>query len=625
MRKALCMILLAWVNYSYAQENLVTKEIKTKVDEVTVFLDGAQITRNAKIQVGAGTTLVKFTNLSPFIRSKTVKIKSTGDVTVLSVNHSQNHLEKLEKSDELVDLEEKWSRIKKDIELEKAHIEILREETSFLKENKNIGGKNQALNVNDLRLATEFYAQKLTELKLDELKRREKLMELIQNSKDVEAQIKNLSSSNEFVKGEVHVKLESKSSSNSNLVLTYLVNNASWHPSYDIRAINVNKPIDLLYKANVRQDTKVDWNDVKLKFSSANPSTSGIAPELKTYYLDYFSSPPRYDNSINEVSGFVYDSDNLPLPGANVKIKGTTIITTTNFDGFYSISVPDGSNLLEYAFIGFKTQIRPINNEVQNVYLKEDAQRLDEVVVVGYGSENESSVAKALQGRAAGVAIVDEEDVESETIPMVLAENQTSVDFTIDQPYSVKSDNQSFAVDMIRYELEADYQYYCVPKVEKAAFLLARVDNWQKYNLLEGEANIFFENTFIGKTILDTRFSTDTLEISLGQDKNVRVDRKMISDYSSKKMVGTKKEELKHWRISVRNNKSVNIKLLMLDQVPVSRIDEIKVELEQKSNGNLDPKSGEISWNLLIDANDTKDIDLEYSVKYPKSRNLIIE
>jgi hypothetical protein len=623
MKKALCLILLVCVNFSVAQENLNTKEIKSKVDEVTVFLDGAQIRRTKKVQVGTGTTLLKFTNLSPFIRSKTVQIKATGDVTVLGVNHSQNHLEKLEKSTELKELEKKWEELGKEIELEKTYMEVIGEETSFLQENKNIGGKNQALNVNELRSATDFYAQRLTELKLNEITRRERLEELKRDKKDIENQIKNLSSADKFAKGEIHVKIKAKSSVNSTISLTYLVNNAGWNPSYDIRARNVNTPINLSYKANVRQDTKVDWNNVKLTFSSADPSTSGIAPELKTYYLDYNSAPPTYGNAINEVSGFVYDSDNLPLPGVNVIIKGTSIGTQTNFDGYYSLSVPDSDSQLEYSFIGYKTQTKPARNEVQNIYFEEDTQVLEEVVVVGYGSKRNSSIEKELQGRVAGVQIQETDD--SETIAVQLAENQTSVEFTIDQPYTIKSDNQSFVVDMKRYDLPATYQYFSAPKVEKVAYLIASVVDWQKYNMLEGEANLFFENTYVGKTILDTRYSTDTLEISLGQDKNVRVERLLLSDFSSKKMVGTRKEESKHWKISVRNNKSDAINLLLVDQVPVSRLDEIKVEIEQKSGGKINTKSGEVSWNLAVDSNNKKEIDLKYSVKYPKNRSLMIE
>ena len=379
----------------------------------------------------------------------------------------------------------------------------------------------------------------------------------------------------------------------------------------------------MVYKANVRQDTKIDWQDVKLKFSSANPSVSGVAPQLKTYFLDYYSSPPRYDKAINEVSGHVYaESDRLPLPGTSVIIKGTTIGTTTDFDGFFSLSVPDESNILEFSFVGFETRSVPVNSAIQNVYLKESANTLDEVVVMGYSEDNESKLSSKLRGKASGVDI---QELESEEIPLLQVENQTSVDFTIDQPYTVNSYNQSFSVNMVSYNLPAFYQYYSVPKIKNEAFLLASITDWQQYHLLEGEANIFFENTFVGKTILDARYASDTLEISLGIDNNVQVKREKNSDFSSKKFVGTKKEELREYRISVRNNKAEKINMLVLDQVPISRMDEIKVELLEKSKAKINDNSGEISWSLELDPSEEIDLDLRYSVKYPKNRNLVIE
>ncbi|MFD1316731.1 mucoidy inhibitor MuiA family protein [Namhaeicola litoreus] len=627
MRKTFSILIaVLTVSFSNAQESIKEKEIKSRVDEVTVYLDGAQITRKKKVQLQPGTHLLKFTDLSPFIRSKSVQIKAMGDVTVLSVNHHQNFVDKLEKSDALVDLEGKLELVKKELLKEKAYLEVISEEIDFLKENKNIGGKNQAVDVGNLQSATNYYGQKMTELKMAEIERKEKIEKINWEKQDIEDQINNLSSSKIFAKGEVHVKIESKMSTSPNLELTYLVDNASWYPSYDIRAKNVNEPIKVVYKANVRQDTKIDWQDVKLKFSSANPSVSGVAPQLKTYFLDYYSSPPRYDKAINEVSGHVYaDSDRLPLPGTSVIVKGTTIGTSTDFDGFFSLSVPNESSILEFSFVGFETKSVPVNSAVQNIYLEESANALEEVVVMGYSSGNDSRVSSKLRGKASGVSMQELEVNESEEIPLLQVENQTSVDFAIDQPYTVNSDNQSFSVDMVRYDLPADYQYYSVPKIQNEAFLLASITDWQKYHLLEGEANIFFENTFVGKTILDTRYASDTLEISLGIDKNVQVKRERTSDFSSKKFVGTKKEELREYRISVRNNKAERINMLVLDQVPVSRMDEIKVELLEKSKAKINDNSGEISWSLDLDPSEEIDLDLKYSVKYPKNRNLVIE
>ncbi len=76
--------------------------------------------------------------------------------------------------------------------------------------------------------------------------------------------------------------------------------------------------------------------------------------------------------------------------------------------------------------------------------------------------------------------------------------------------YSVKSDSKNHVVELTTYDVPAFYEYYCVPKVDKDAFLLGYITNWEQYNLLEGEANIFFEDTYIGKSILDVRFISGT-------------------------------------------------------------------------------------------------------------------
>ncbi len=621
MKKIAIVILCLSFGTIFSQE-IDIKVLNSKIDEVTVFIKGAQITRKKSIELKKGKTILKFTNLSPFINSKSIQVKADGNITVLSVNHQQNFIDKLEKKKELVELEAKLKKIKSLFELEKTYLNILKEELMFLKENRKIGGKNQELSVTNLREASNFYSTKLTAIKLKEIDRNKTLLDLRKKEFDIQNQIKTMTSEREYANGEILVKVESKNFSKSHFEISYVVNNAGWLPTYDIRAKNVNEPIELIYKANVKQDTKIDWKNVKLRLSSADPNLSGVAPELKTYYLNYNSVPPRYNRSISQVRGKVLDENSKPLPGVNVIVKGTTIGTSTDFDGNYSITIPETSSQLEFSFIGFDTQILNISSSIHNVSLTESSESLDEVVVIGYGSKKEKSVSRRLQGKVTGVQM---RGASSISIPLVQVENQTTVNFEIAMPYSILSDNKSYSVDMVNYNLPADYQYYSVPKIEKDAFLIARIKDWEQYNLLEGEANIFFEDTYVGKTLLDVRFASDTLQISLGRDKNVVVNREKRSDYSSKKFIGSRKEENRDWRISVKNNKSMKINMLIIDQIPVSTLDEIKVEALKLSRGKLNPTTGEINWNFILEPNEKKEFDLKYLVKYPKNKSLIIE
>ena len=609
----------------FSQENF-EKEIKTEVKEVTVFLDGAQVVRKKTIDLTKGKTIIKFVNLSPFIDAKSVQVKAEGELTVLSVNHQQNFLDKLEKSAELTNLEKQLETIEDKIKLENTYLSIIKEELSFLQENRDIGGKNEQVSVTNLQQASDFYSNKLTNLKMKEIERNKSLTTLNEQKNDLQNQIKTLTSKKEYPTGEILVKVDAKQTNKYSLELTYLVGNAGWFPSYDIRAKNVNEPVQLIYKANVKQDTKVDWSNVKLKFSSADPNVSGVAPELQTYFLNYNALPPTYKLTANSVRGRVVDSNGEPLPGANVIVQGTTIGTVTDLEGNYSITIPNNSGQLTYSFIGFNSKTLPITNSVMNVALEESEMELQEVVVVGYGSKKK--VSEALQGRLAGVNVdnsIKIRGTSSLAIPTAQVENQTTVDFEINTPYTVKSDNKNYTVDMEVYNLPAFYQYYCVPKVDKDAFLIANIINWEKYNLLEGEANVFFEETYVGKTLLDVRYASDTLKISLGRDKKVSVNREKIKDFTDKQFIGNKKEETRAWKTTIKNNKNQTIKMTILDQVPVSTIEEIEVNVQNISGAKRNSETGEIKWEFELKPNDKKDFELKYSVKYPKYRNLIVE
>jgi uncharacterized protein (TIGR02231 family) len=183
-------------------------------------------------------------------------------------------------------------------------------------------------------------------------------------------------------------------------------------------------------------------------------------------------------------------------------------------------------------------------------------------------------ISRQLQRRVAGVAVhrgAREED-KAEEVEEILVESapaqsvsdyttsiQTALNavFKIQLPYTVNSANKPTLVDIKNHELKADYLYSVAPKLDQDAFLLARATGWEEFNLLPGEANIFFEGTFVAKTFIDPNNVNDTLAISLGRDKRVVVKREKLKDYTSKKLIGTNKRESYAYEISVRNTKSL--------------------------------------------------------------------
>jgi len=609
-----------------AQEN---KEItvKTTISDVTIFIKGAQVTRKTSVNFPTGKSTLRFTNLSPYIDAKSVQVKMDGEVMMLSVNHTLNYNDTIKLNDEVAAYVKQIAAIDEKIKVEQTNLEINAEKISFLKENIKIGGTDKGIEYNNLKFTSEYYNQQIAALMNKKAETDKKIEKLKEEKTALQKKIASAGNVKPEPTGEIVLIADCKTALHVPVELSYYVNNASWFPSYDIRVKDITQPVDVVYKANVMQNTKEEWKDVKLRISSANPNLGSVAPKLKTYVLNYLTKPPRYDvgnNLSNTVSGVVTDENGEPLIGASVTIKGTTIGTTTNIDGKYSLAIPAGGGDLQISYLGYKTKIQPIISNNINIRLEIDNTALSEVVVVGYGTQ--SDVSKALKGRVAGVA-VQSESVKPQPvpIPVVQVENTTSVEFEIKTPYTIASENKTTVVEMEHYSLPAEYEYYCVPKADKDAFLLANIVDWEQYNLLEGEANIFFENTFVGKTILDMRYMSDTLNISLGRDKNVVVKREKVKEFTQTKFLSSKTEVTRDWKIAVRNNKRQPVSMVLLDQIPVSTVSEIEVVPEKLSSGILNKETGEVKWKFTLPPTQKTEFELLYKVRYPKEKNLTVE
>ncbi len=603
-----------------AQE-LPEKIITSEVSEVTVFIEGAQIVRKKSIELPQGESILKFIDLSPFVDAQSIQVKTGGQLMILGVNHQQNYIKKSEKSEELKRLETLQREVKDKLDIENALLTVVKEDIMFLQTNKNIGGKDQTLTVTDLQQTSDFYSKRLSSLKLQELDRIKTLSKLNEQINDINNQIQTITSIKEFATGEVLVKVNAKNAGKYEISISYLVSNVSWFPSYDIRVKDIDEPLQLIYKANVKQDTKEDWKNVKLILSSNDPNISNVAPELTPYYLGAYNNPLKYSLSNNIITGVVSDEEG-PLPGVNVFVKGTTIGTNTDFDGRYTITIPDQNSQLTFSYIGMMEETRPITNNNMNVRLVADDIVLEEVVIVGYGSNRKNQKA---EDKASSVTSVKNRTEKNLIIPTQQVENETQVYFEIDRPYTVLSNNKKTSVDVASYDIDASYQYFAIPKLNEETYLKANITKWEQYNLLAGEAQVFFEDAYVGKTLLDIRFVTDTLQISLGRDKKVSVQREKMKEFTTKQFLGSKKEETLTWKTTVKNNKSKPIVITILDQVPISNMEDIKVEVLNTTNGKQNTENGEIKWEIEIPALSKKEFELKYSVEYPKIKNIIVE
>lgn len=604
-------------NAAMAQQ-LREKLLQTTIKEVTVFLSGAQVLEAGQATIPAGNTALVITGLSSFVNDKSVQIKGEGNFTVLSVNTRKNYLTKTTYDYKIDSLEKALEKIVSKIDSDNARKEVLAEKLSLLNQNKNLGSNSQVSLV-VLKQAIDFYDTEITKIKKEEidLKKRSETDRIERTQ--LEKQLETIRKKDKLPVNEVVVRVSATQQTSGKFTLTYMVGNAGWYPKYDIRLDDIEKPLNMIYKAEVYQNTGVDWKEVKLRFSNGDPSQSSVSPELNPWKLSYarntvFQRNTRQFVPSGMVGGIVYDEQNNPLPGVSVIVPRTSIGTQTDFDGRYTLTLPTGAEQLQFSYVGMETHTVPITGSEISIRMKESSLALEEVVVTGYGSKREK--------KSSGYAT---QSINADIITTSIVENQTTVEIEVEKPYSINSGGEKLMVDLKNYDIPAEYNYIAVPKLDKDAFLMARITDWGKYNLLEGEANLYFEKSFVGRTVLDANTLSDTLEISLGRDKNIVVQREKQEEFTKRRTLGTNKIESRGFKITIRNKKSSTINLTIYDQLPVSVISEITVTPNNLDNAKFDTPTGELKWQFNLPPQQQKEITFGYEVKYPKKEKVILE
>lgn len=538
------LLLIAIVIFSTASAQETKKQVDSKIDNVTVFLNGAQVTRIATVTVAKGSSELVFHDVSTSVNPQSIQVTTNNGLTVLSVNHQINYIEEQSKREEIIKLETQLKSLNEKLNYETAMLQVYQEEENMLIKNQAIGGNNVLLKAMDLKEAMDFQRGRMTEVKNKQLEINQRITSYTKDIAKIQQQLGELNTQNTRASGEIVVSVIANESGTSKLALSYVVNNAGWFPTYDLRVTDISKPMYLKYKANVYQSSGEDWNKVNLTLSSGNPNESGTKPTLNTWNLN-------------------------PAP---------------------------------------KT--------------------LDEVVVVAYGTQKRETVVGAVQsGKLNGVRINENKSSpRAFSLPSVKqTEGQTAFRFEIEQTYSIPSDGKQHTVDVQEHSINAIYEYYSVPKLDKDAFLTARITGWEEMNLLNGEANLYYEGTYLGKALLDTRNTSDTLDISLGRDKNIVVNRTKLKEFSRKQVFGNNKTDERSWEITIRNKKSQPINIVIEDQFPTSTDKDIVVERGDYKEATLDETTNKLTWRLKIDPAKEKKIGFKYAVKYPKNSTVILE
>ncbi len=366
---------------------------------------------------------------------------------------------------------------------------------------------------------------------------------------------------------EIYLVLETEKAVDTRVELRYVVQDCGWAAVYDIESQNFSEQIELRYRALAFNNTGIDWEDVDLTLATSDPLQSSSHPIMATWSIDDYST-----NAINNI--------------ADINISNEIYIQQNNMPQQLSLD-------------GYKKEVQQILGEDYNADIDYETERFRE-----YQREKANSP-----------------QLTSATLDVP----EFNVDFEIDRPYTIPSDRKPYSIDVENHKLEANYKYYAVPKMDKDAFLLAQVVGWEELNLVSGPVNIYNSKRYVGQSYLNIRNISDTLQISLGRDKHVVINRTKVKGKSKRQLLGSSKKASVAYEIDVRNNHSKAIDIEILDQIPISTDKDISISLDEKSDATYTEQTGELLWRFKLDPSTTKKLEMGYSIKYPKDKRVNIQ
>lgn len=521
------LILILVVSFFKSQE--IKKEIDVK--QATVFLQGAKVFGSTNVTLQKGRNTVKIINLPNDLDENTYKINLEKNTTLLSITPQSNYL----KNDELTDgekkLDDERKKFQRQVNLLNIQIKNLTGEQNIINDNLKVSTNDKSTPQEQLIKLTEFYRKRMLEIDNQVFLLTEQKTTFDESIAKINKQFTEEQTHKTQNRKELILEILAENEMNLNLGLSYIVSNAGWIPSYDLRAQSTKKPLEIVYKGKIYQKTGQDWNNIKLFVSTYRPSFNQNRPILSPLYVAEYTA-----------------------------------------------------------------------------YNNEDAK-------VGYMQKAKAEISNSYQMRAEVASI-------SQIPVATVSDNQMNILYELNYNQTIVSQEKEQYVILDKKNVEANFKYHTVPKLNNQVFLMAFVKNWQNLNLISGEANIYFEDNYIGKTNITSNYVKDEFPISLGVDERIVVKRIKLEDKTAQKSFNSNKWETESYEISIRNNTKENIELEVLDQIPLSENQKITVKTLNIGDGDFDTKTGSILWNRKINIGGTEKINFSYEVKYPKEMQI---
>jgi uncharacterized protein (TIGR02231 family) len=562
MRSALALLLLpAIVSGAHAAD------IKgsSRIDAVTVYPSGAEITRVGKVKLEAGDHVILFTDLPARAIHSSIRVegKATGALEIGSVDSRRTFVPRTDDAVAATDrkrIEDAIEKLKDDRAVLQAAVQAAEAQKKLIGNLAELPTRPAPANgaaapQPDWAQLFGIIGERLAEAQRAVLETQIKVREVDRQIKDLEGKLAALAPAQEE-RTEVKIFVNAAGPLEADIAIRYQVGSASWLPFYDARLSTGTKAqapkLQLVRRASIQQRSGESWDNVALALSTARPGAGTAAPDLRPMTIDYEpDAPPPRPQAIGAARSLTREAA-APAPAAGQ-------VAAVDEDQRRAKSAPE-----------------PV--QAEEVRAKVETQAFQAIY--------------AIAGRV--------------TVPATGEAKRVQID---------------------EAQLDPALMVRTVPKRDQKAYLYAKVAMARGTPVLPGQVALFRDGTFVGNGRLPMLGPGDEHELGFGVDDAVRVRHAIAEEKRAESgIITSSKTDTRNYRITLKNLHERAIPVTVVDQIPVSQNADIKVELLGKlapTKRDMDDKRGVLAWEMELKPDEEKVVEFGYRVTWPGAKKVI--
>ncbi len=536
----------------------------SRVDQVKVFLSGAEVTRVAKVKIDKGEHVVVFNDVPAGAVAGSIRVEgsATGKLDIGSVDTARQYLaraecqaadgERKKIEDELEALRDQKAVVDAQVQASETQKQLIINLAQLPM--RPASGPASGTVSDDWGRVLGTISQGSTDAAKLGVDGHVKARDLERKIEDLDKRLSTLAPAKSD-QTEVRVYVTAASPLEADFTIRYQVAGANWMPLYDARLQTGTKTtiakMDLARRAAITQRSGENWDNVTLQLSTSRPAQGASAPNLETQIVDF-------EPAVKPVAA--------PAPMAKAR--------------------------------------RPENIQ----------------------DEAKSDVSELQAGAPMQTTSLDEPQVIAET-EAALVSAPFDVTFAVPGKVSVTGNGDAKRVVLMTDALEPALSSRTVPKIDTNAYLYARLKSPKGTPLLPGRVYLFRDGTFAGTASLPLLQPGEEHDLGFGVDDQVKVRHIVLEETRGESgLISTSRNDNRNSRITLKNLHERPIQIQVLDRIPVSQNQDIKVEYTGKTaptKTNFDDKRGILQFDSVVEPEAERVLELGYRISWPAAKSII--